>query len=67
MRVTEAQWRSCIQVFLRQRTIRSIVEETGLSHCRVEKMVFRLRELMHKDVPKNFLGPVEMDVTYIGG
>lgn len=67
MRATEIQWRSCIRIFLRQRTIQSIVEETELSHCRVENMVIRLRECMKYDIPAPFSGPIEMDETYIGG
>lgn len=64
---TEKEWKICINIFLRERTIKRIVEETGISHCRVEKMVQNLRRYMANDIPKPFKGPVEMDETYIGG
>src|SRR6185503_13347730 len=59
--------RSCIHVFLRQRAALSVSAETGIPHCRIARMVHLLRLCMAEDTPKRFLGPVEMDETYIGG
>ncbi len=66
-RVTEERWKHGIAVFLRERTIRRMTEETGLSHCTVERMAMHLRLAMASIIPQPFLGPVEMDETYIGG
>ena len=66
-RVTEQAWRQCIAVFLRERTIRRITEDTGLSHCTVERIVMHVRLVMARTIPEPFAGPVEMDETYIGG
>ena len=61
------EWKQCIQIFLRERTIQRIVEETRIHHSRVEKMVMCLRACMEKDMPLLLQGTVEMDETYIGG
>lgn len=66
-RVTEQDWKRCIGVFLRERTIRRMTEETGLSHCTVERIAMQLRLAMATTTPEPFHGPVEMDETYIGG
>lgn len=66
-RITEKEWRDAIGIFLRERTIRSIVRSTTISHYHVEKMVQYLRACMLRDVPSPFSGIVEMDETYIGG
>ncbi|MEJ0053650.1 MAG: IS1595 family transposase [bacterium] len=67
IRSTEAEWRKCIRVFLRERTIKRIVEETGIPHSRVERMALHLRTVMTADQPAVLPGPIEMDETYIGG
>ena len=67
IRSTPNDWRACIGIFLRERTIKRIVEETHIAHCRVEKMVQHLRWHMEQDVPRQFDGIVEMDETYVGG
>lgn len=66
-RATEKEWICCIAVFLRERTIRRMTEESGRSHCLVERMTMHLRTIMASVVPGRFHGPVEMDETYIGG
>lgn len=66
-RATEGEWKQCIATFLRERTIRRIVEETGQSHCAIERRVMYLRARIALVVPERFKGPVEMDETYIGG
>lgn len=65
--VTEAEWQACIYVFLRERTIRRVTEETGCSHGLAERMLMHLRMKMMEEMPLRFRGPSEMDETYIGG
>lgn len=60
-------WKHCIKVFLRERTIKRIVEETNIPHSRVERMVMHLRKCMERDLPDFLAGPIEMDETYVGG
>jgi len=67
IRSTEKEWKNCIKIFLRERTIKRIVEETNIPHCRVEYMVQHFRNCMMNDLPIKFEGPIEMDETYIGG
>jgi transposase-like protein len=67
IRATEDEWKKCIAVFLRERTIARMAEELGRSHCLAERMAMRLRLAMAADVPEPFHGLVEMDETYIGG
>ncbi len=65
--MTEQAWKQAIAVFLRERTIRRIMEETGLSHGTAERIAMHLRLVMVSVMPSPFHGPVEMDETYIGG
>lgn len=65
--VTEQAWKQAIAVFLRERTIRRVKEESGLSHGTAERIAMHLRLAMASVIPPPFHGPVEMDETYIGG
>jgi transposase-like protein len=67
IRSTLKEWKQCIHVFLRQRAGLTVSNETGIPHCRVTAMIRLLRELMCQDDPGFFVGPIEMDETYIGG
>ncbi len=67
IRSSEHEWRTCIRTFLRERTIKRIIEESGIPHSRVERMVMHIRKCMHEDAVDFLPGPVEMDETYIGG
>ncbi len=67
VKTTEQEWQSCINIFLRQRTIGRIATETKIGHCKVEKMAHHLRCIMLDDVPGLFKGTTEVDETYIGG
>jgi len=67
VRATHKEWRACIETFLKQRTIKRIVEETGIGHCRVEKMVKHMRKVMFEYELPLFDGVTEIDETYIGG
>lgn len=64
---TEQRWKQCIAVFLRERTIGRMTEETGFSHGTIERAVMQLRLTMASAIPEPFAGPLEMDETYIGG
>jgi len=67
VRATEMQWRLCVRIFLRERTIKRIAQETGFCHCQIEKIVVHLRLAMLNDTPVPFRGTTEVDETYIGG
>lgn len=66
-RVTKKLWQVAIATFLRERTVRRIAEETGLSIKTAQRMAHHLRTQMAQVRPDLFQGPVEMDETYIGG
>lgn len=66
-RVAELAWRKAVATFLRERTERRISEEAGVSLKTAQKMAHRMREAMASEIPAPFLGPVEMDETYVGG
>lgn len=66
-RITEQEWRNAISLFLRERTAGRVVEELHLSQKTAQKMTHHLRVCMSSHVPAIFVGPVEMDETYIGG
>lgn len=67
IRSTEAEWRSCVRIFVRERTIKRIVEDTNIPHSRVERMAMHLRQVMVLDTPQDLPGVLEMDETYVGG
>lgn len=67
IRATVRMWKKCVAVFLRERTAVRIAEELSISLPTAHKMCSLLREHMHRDTPDVFVGPVEMDETYIGG
>lgn len=67
IRSTETEWKQCISVFLRERTVKRIVEGAHIPHSRTEHMVMHMRRVMSADIPATLLCPVEMDETYIGG
>ncbi len=66
-RATKEDWERCIFVFLRERTIKRVTEETKRSHFLIERMLMHLRIRMSDEIPAMFQGPIEMDETYIGG
>lgn len=67
IRADEAAWGGCVAAFLRDGSIRSVMQECGFGYRRAQKMELALRRLMTADVPASFRGPVELDETYIGG
>lgn len=66
-RITDNEWSKLISVFLRERTILRMVEETGISQKTIQRAAHVLRQRMCLDEPSVFKGPVEIDETYVGG
>lgn len=64
---TEETWRRVIHVFLRQRAILRLVEETGIGYRTAQRMAHHLRIVMTGERVEVFSGPVEIDETYVGG
>ena len=67
IRSTSQDWKECLHVFVRQRSVKAVVQETGLGHCRVEKMLTYTRQRMNEAMPDSFSGICEADETFIGG
>lgn len=67
IRADSAAWRTAIKVFLRERTATRIYAEVAVGRNNAHRMAYILRQCMHQDMPPVFLGPLEMDETYIGG
>ncbi len=67
IRLSEKRWKRLIKWFLRCQSITVVAEEANLSKYIVLKALKRVREVMAKDVPKEFEGIVEVDETYLGG
>lgn len=66
-RITKTKWQMAVSVFMRERTVTRIAEETNLSIKTAQRMAHYFRECMLVDAPALFSGIVEMDETYIGG
>lgn len=66
-RLETSDWLKIIKVFLCERTIVRIVEESGISQKTVQKATHHIRLKMNEEKPMFFKGPIEMDETYIGG
>lgn len=66
-RLTEKQWLFVIDTFLRDETIRSVMEECSLSYVTAQHCVLFLRRAMWLNMPSLFFGTNEADETYVGG
>lgn len=66
-RVTEEEWLNCIEIFLKERTVKRMTQENQRSHCLNERIVMLFRQKMFFESISIFEGPVELDETYIGG
>lgn len=66
-RVTAEAWRVAVHTFLRERALRRVAAEAGVSQKTAQRMTHFLRQRMAEDAPETFVGRVEMDETYIGG
>lgn len=67
LRLKRSKWRKIIFWFVLGHSLRTIEKQTGISHYSVFKAVRILQQAMLRDVPKVFLGIVEVDETYFGG
>ncbi|PIZ48422.1 hypothetical protein COY29_03840 [Candidatus Woesebacteria bacterium CG_4_10_14_0_2_um_filter_39_14] len=67
LRLKRNQWKKILFWFLLGHSIKTICQQTGISHYSVEKAVTATRRIMAKDVPGIFSGTVEVDETYLGG
>ena len=66
-RITQKVWNKSIHVFLRERTVLRISQETGVSLKTAQRMTHHMRICMSQLKPDIFYGPIELDETYIGG
>lgn len=66
-RLTERQWRSVTDEFLREGTIQSVVRECGIALATAHRCVVLLRTVMTGETPSSFCGTTEADETYVGG
>lgn len=64
---SRCDWQRCIEVFLKQRTVRAVAVETGASYAKTQKMLYLLRQVMLADEPPAFSGICEADETFVGG
>jgi len=67
IRSTDKEWRESIHIFLRERASERIYQETNIGRSRAIRMTHFFRVCMLMDMPEKFIGPVEIDETYIGG
>jgi len=66
-RLTRAVWKKILFWFVLGHSLRTISQQTGVSHYSVEKAINIVRKVMIKDIPGVFSGTVEVDETYLGG
>jgi transposase-like protein len=66
-RITPNEWKKVIQIFLRQRTIKSITSSMNIGQNTAQRMTHHMRVCMSEYNEKIFSGPIELDETYIGG
>jgi len=65
--ITREKWFAAVKVFLRERTIKRLSEEVGVSMKTAQRVTEHFRILMTDETPEPFTGIIEMDETYIGG
>lgn len=66
IKAPDAEWLKVLDSFLRDFTIRSVIQETGLKQNQAHKMLTLVRRVIFTDVPARFQGPVEIDDAYLG-
>src|SRR3990172_920840 len=67
LRLTRAAWKKILFWFVLGHSLRTISQQTRISHYSVEKAINIARKVMIKDIPGVFSGTVEVDETYLGG
>lgn len=66
-RLTEKEWLSVLDEFLREETIMGVVRECGISLATAHQCILLVRALMAADAPQRFSRKTEADETYVGG
>jgi len=66
-RITKEEWTVAVRVFLRERTIKRLSEEVGISMKTAQRITEHFRICMTNEIPEPFTGITEMDETYVGG
>ena len=67
LHLSKYQWRKIIQWFVLEQSSNKIQEQTTVSKYCILKALLKLRQQMLLDIPKVFVGKVEVDETYLGG
>ena len=67
IRSTYAEWKYVLEVFVRRRAARCVVEDTGTPYCRVASMLRHVRACLVAEKHIPFTGICEADETFIGG
>ena len=67
LRLSKNDWKKILFWFVLGHSLRTIANQTKVSHYSVEKAVGIARKVMAKDIPGVFSGTVEVDETYLGG
>jgi len=67
LRLSKNLWKKILFWFVLGHSLRTIANQTKVSHYSVEKAVGIARKVMAKDIPGVFSGTVEVDETYLGG
>ena len=66
LRYSEADWRTLLDAFLRDRTRSAIARETGLKLRRLQAALTVLRQALALEAHGRFRGPVEVDDCFLG-
>lgn len=66
LRLSEPQWTTLLDAFLRDRTRHAVAQETGLKRRRLQAALTIVREVLAADAPPRFRGPVEADDCFLG-
>lgn len=64
--VSERNWITILDSFLRDFTLLAVSRETKLNPRRLHSMLTLIRHIMLADVPSKFKGPVEADDAFLG-
>lgn len=64
--MTDEEWRATADAFLTFRSVRRLAEAVGFAKRHAQEAAHLLRTRMAEETPPRFVGPVEIDETYIG-
>jgi len=60
-------WQRCLDIFLKQRAVQAVSQETGMSYAKTQKMLTFVRRAMLEDEPPAFSSICEANETFVGG